>query len=254
MWPSVAVASRMWPSVPVASRVWPSPAVASRVWPWMAVALRMWPWMAVALRMWPSVPVASRMWPWVAVASRVWPWMAVALRVWPSAPLASRMWPSAAVASRVWPSLAVALLVAVGPPAAGAEEPDDGFAATLPAAVGDVSSWLVVTGSFDSATAHGSYRLYVNPARRAIYQLMRYRIELVGGATELERGRGSAERVAFIPRPGAHEPMLCWERTSGAEPAWRAIAPATPEYLLEMDVLMRMLAVHQAARQAAPQP
>jgi hypothetical protein len=147
--------------------------------------------------------------------------------------------------------VAVALLVAVGAPAAGAEEPD-GFAATLPVAVGDVSSWLIVTGSFESAAAHGSYRLYVNPARSAIYQLMRYRIELVGGATELERRRGSAERVAFIPRPGAHQPMLCWERTSGAEPAWRAIAPATPEYRLEMGVLMRMLAVHRAARETAP--
>jgi hypothetical protein len=153
----------------------------------------------------------------------------------------------------MWRWLALGLLVAGASGIPGAE-PSSGFAATLPAAVGDVSGWQVVTGSFELPAARGSYELYVNPARSAIYQLMRYRVELLGVATEAERQRGSAERVAFIPRPGAPEPMLCWVRTAGDEPAWRVIAPATPEYLLEMSVLMRTLAVHRAARAAAPAP
>ena len=126
------------------------------------------------------------------------------------------------------------------------------FAATLPAAVGDVSRWQQLIGSFETETERGSYMLYVNPARGALYQLMRYRVELLGSKSPEEQQRGVAERVAFIARPGVREPMLCWERRAGAAPAWREIAAGTGEYALEMNVLMRVLVAQRAARTAAP--
>jgi hypothetical protein len=126
------------------------------------------------------------------------------------------------------------------------------FAATLPAAVGDVSRWQQLIGSFETETERGSYMLYVNPARGALYQLMRYRVELLGSKSPEEQQRGVAERVAFIARPGVREPMLCWERRAGAAPAWREIAAGTGEYVLEMNVLMRVLVAQRAARTAAP--
>lgn len=126
------------------------------------------------------------------------------------------------------------------------------FAATLPGAVGDVSRWQQVIGSFETQTERGSYMLYVNPARSALYQLMRYRVELRSSKSPQEQQRGVAERVAFIARPGVREPMLCWERLAGAAPAWREIAAGTGEYVLEMNVLMRVLVAHRAARPAAP--
>lgn len=154
----------------------------------------------------------------------------------------------------MWPWVAAGLLLAGGPqggrPATGIEP----FAPALPAAVGDVSSWTVVTGEFETTAERGSYAFYVSPTRSALYQLMRYRVELRQPQSPEERGRGRAERVAFIPRPGVREPMLCWERLAGVEPAWREVAPETPPYLLEMRVLMRVLAVHGAVRRAAPTP
>ena len=161
----------------------------------------------------------------------------------------------------MWRWLALALLLA-GPSGAGAGADEragsadaaSAFSTTLPGAVGDVSSWEIISGSFETDQARGAYLLYVNPARSAIYQLMRYRVELTKAASPEEQRRGAAERVAFIARPGVREPMLCWERLVGAAPPWREVAPGSPEYLLEMSVLVRVLAVHRAARTATPPP
>ena len=144
--------------------------------------------------------------------------------------------------------LATGLLLAGTAGAALAQQPTADFAPTLPPGVVDVSQWQVVTGSFETTAARGSYLFYVNPARSGLYQLMRYHVELRTAATPEERARSSAERVAFIARPGVQEPMLCWERTAGDAPDWRALAAGTSEYNLEMSVLMRVLAVHRAVR------
>ena len=135
------------------------------------------------------------------------------------------------------------------------QEADPRFAPVLPEIVGDISGWLVVTGDFDTPTARGAYRFYVNPARSAMYQLMRYRVELRGPAAAARPSRGGAERVAFVRHPGAHEPMACWERQPpGATPEWRRLEARTEEYDAEMDVLIRVLAVHREARTAQPSP
>jgi hypothetical protein len=139
------------------------------------------------------------------------------------------------------------LLLAGAARLAGADD-TAGFAATLPTAVGDVSSWQVVSGSFETDKARGSYLFYVNPARGALYQLMRYKVELRTASSDDERNRGSAERVAFVARPGLPEPMLCWERIGGREPAWKTVVAGTAAYKLEMNTLMQVLAVHRAAR------
>jgi hypothetical protein len=124
-----------------------------------------------------------------------------------------------------------------------------GFAAVLPTGVvADVSRWEVVSGSFETPTEAGSYILYVNPANMALYQLMRYRVVLHAAKGSFEESRSSVERVAFIPRPGVREPMLCWERLEGEAPGWREVAAGTDAYRLEMGVLMRVLAAHRAAR------
>ena len=145
----------------------------------------------------------------------------------------------------LWLAAGVLLAHAPGASAAGAS---GAFAATLPATVGDVSGWEVVIGEFETTTERGSYRFYVSPTHGALYRLMRYRVELRNAESPEERQRGMAERVAFIPRPGVREPMLCWERLAGAEPGWREVAAGTAAYVLEMRVLMRVLGAHSAAR------
>jgi hypothetical protein len=142
--------------------------------------------------------------------------------------------------------LAAALLL-LGALRAAAQSGAGAFAPTLPDGIGDVSRWQLVTGDFDTRQARGAYRFYVNPARLAMYQLMRYRVQLLEGATSEERRRGPAERVAFVRRPGVREPMALWERgPEGADPAWREVAAGTNAYRLEMGVLLRVLGAHGA--------
>jgi hypothetical protein len=151
----------------------------------------------------------------------------------------------------MWFQLATVLVLA-GPGGVAGPDGAAAFAPTLPNAVGDVSTWEVVTGSFETETERGSYLFYVNPARSALYQLMRYRVELRAARSPEERDRGAAERVAFIPRPGVREPMLCWEHVKGERPAWREVVAGTGAYVVEMNVLMRVLAAHRAAQIPSP--
>ena len=118
------------------------------------------------------------------------------------------------------------------------------FAPTMPEGVADVSGWELVSGNFDTPGFRGDYHFYVNPQRQALYQVMRYRTATSGGTGDPL----GAERVAFVGRPGVHEPMLCWERQpAGATLRWRVLAPGTPEYLAEMSTLMRVIAMHRTA-------
>jgi hypothetical protein len=152
----------------------------------------------------------------------------------------------------MWPWLAAGLLFAFAPGAAITDE-SAAFAGTLPHSVGDVSSWAIESGEFQTGTARGAYRLYVNPQRSALYQLMRYRVELLVATSLEEQRRGIAERVAFIRRPGVREPMGCWTRLPGDATAWREVLAGTDEYRLEMSVLMQVLAAHNAS-EATPSP
>jgi hypothetical protein len=140
----------------------------------------------------------------------------------------------------------VLILVAVPTPG---QDVAASFAAVLPPAVVDVSGWETITGEFETSTARGAYVFHVNPRLQAIYQVMRYRVELLSPATEGQRSRRSTERVAFARKPGAGEPMLCWERAAtGASPPWRELAAGSDEYKLEMAVLMQVIGMHRAAR------
>jgi hypothetical protein len=84
-----------------------------------------------------------------------------------------------------------------------------------------------------------------------MYQLMRYRVEVVGqSGGELPRATG--ERLAFVRHPGAPEPILIWSSdATGAGRAWRPVAADTDEYKVELGVLMAVLSVHRAARTGA---
>jgi hypothetical protein len=154
---------------------------------------------------------------------------------------------------RLGPLLALLAAVVLGVPRATAQDAGPAFASSLPDGVGDVSGWELVTGEFETATARGSYRFYVNPARRAMYQLMRYRVDILEPWPAVRERRGDAERVAFVRLPGSREPMLFWARGSaGTDPEWRAIASDKDEYRAELGVLMAVLGVHRAARASQP--
>jgi len=153
---------------------------------------------------------------------------------------------------RGWSLTGLLLLAAVSSPG---QDGAAAFARVLPLDVGDVSGWETITGEFETQAARGAYLFYVNPRRQALYQLMRYRVQLLDAGTDLERQRGAAERVAFVRRPGSREPLLCWQlEPLGTVPAWRQVQPGTDEYQLEMATLMRVLAVHRAIRRGEARP
>lgn len=123
------------------------------------------------------------------------------------------------------------------------------FASSLPEEIGDVTGWQIVNGEFETTEARGAYMFYVNPARSAMYQLMRYHLESTAAGSRLSLARGAGERVAFVRRPGVREPIECWEKQApGARPAWRRIGAGTEEYKIEMAALMYVLGVHRAVR------
>jgi len=142
-------------------------------------------------------------------------------------------------------SVLLAVLGAVGVHADGVAPPG-----LLPAVIGDISSWTIVSGEFDNGNARGRYRFYVSPERQAIYRLMRYDVQFLLPGNELERSRPPGERLVFVERPGSRDPLLCWQwdESAGASGAWRPVAAGTEAYKLEMMTLMRVLAVHRAVR------
>jgi hypothetical protein len=146
---------------------------------------------------------------------------------------------------RVWPLIVLSLLAGVP---AGAQDVAASFAVVLPDGVADVRGWEVVSGEFETPRVRGSYLFYVNPRRQGLYQLMRYRVELLLPSPGLEEHRGSRERVAFVASPGVLEPMRCWEReAAGVVPQWQELVAGTDEYQLEMALLLQVLAVHRTA-------
>lgn len=150
--------------------------------------------------------------------------------------------------------LRVALALLVAATARPATPEGAAFSPRLPVRVGDVSGWQIVTGDFETGIARGAYRLYVNPSRAAMYQLVRYRVEILRPWPAVEDRRGDVERVAFVARPGVREPLLLWVLLPpGGQSSWRTVAADTDEYRAEIGVLMAVLQVHAAAR-AAPEP
>jgi hypothetical protein len=140
--------------------------------------------------------------------------------------------------------LALLLLASALP----AEDGGAGFAPTLPRGVADVTGWETVTGRVDTAQVRGVFVFYVNPSFGAMYQVMRYDVQLLAPTNVLEEHRASTERVVYVRHPGLREPLRCWAAASpGTTPAWREIAAGTDEYRMEMYTLMRVLALQHEA-------
>jgi hypothetical protein len=140
-------------------------------------------------------------------------------------------------------SAALLLLAASSAPTG---EGGAGFAPTLPPGIVDVSGWETVAGHVDGAQLRGGFLFYVNPSLAGIYQVMRYRVQLLAPTGDLEEHRASTERVAYVRHPGLREPLLCWAAAPpGVDPSWRTIAPGSDEYRMEMLTLIRVLALHR---------
>jgi hypothetical protein len=121
------------------------------------------------------------------------------------------------------------------------------FTTPPPYAIAGFHEWEVVTGELVTPGVAGGYRFFVNPERRALYSVMRYRLRARPGSTEI----APAEKFLWVERPGEPVPMRCFELRpsggsgSGTAAAWREMEPGTEEYLVEMQTVMAVLAARR---------
>lgn len=151
---------------------------------------------------------------------------------------------------RWWPRLRdAALALAVLMLAAAAALPvAQGFALHLPAGLPDTSGWQKVSGSAEltDSSASVAYEFYVNPARAARYDVIRYRI--VGW----DGGRGGppyrpTERLQWHAGDNDLRRYECMPRAEGC--AWREIERNSAEYHQEVPVIVWVLNVHRGLLQ-----
>ena len=142
-------------------------------------------------------------------------------------------------------SLAVAVLSIMATPLAVAH-----FATNVPPVVPSVEGWERITGDleFQKPRLAVQYEFYVNPARPAIYEVVRYRV------TDLAP-RGKSTRA---PYPATEK--LQWDRDgrdlrrfecvgARAETAcvWREMDKGGDDYLREVGVLLWLYDAHNKA-------
>jgi hypothetical protein len=132
------------------------------------------------------------------------------------------------------PRRALLALLAIASPAVAAT-----LSASLPPGVPDGAAlgWEHVTGD---VVAHGEgaiYEFYVNPARGAIYEVVRYRLTR-GGHTE-------EEKLVWNRLPRGKGPTCFTHESNGT---WRQLHDGSQEYKDEMTTTIRVYMLHRRAR------
>lgn len=157
---------------------------------------------------------------------------------------------TAAYHDRVRPSkaLAAVVLALTATPLAGAH-----FTATVPAIVPSVVGWERITGDleFQNPRLAVQYEFYVNPARPAIYEVVRYRVTELG-----PRPRGgvrypTTEKLQWDRNGRDLRRFECLEDVAGAKGcAWREMEKGSNDYLREVGVLLWLYGEHRKITQS----
>ncbi len=111
------------------------------------------------------------------------------------------------------------------------------FAAPPPHPIAGFADFELFGGELSSARLRAGYRFYVDPARGALFTVMRYRLRHDGG-------KGSpTEKFVWNEQPTQRAPLRCFEWVvTHASGAWREISPGSAAYESEMATLRLVLA------------
>jgi hypothetical protein len=133
--------------------------------------------------------------------------------------------------------LALAGLVAL---ALGVSPVDERLSPSWPEGVpdGERLGWEIISGEMDAPDATVVYTFYVNPARRAIYELARYRYVKVDGATRV----ASTEKLVWNRYPSQGKGPQCYALEASV---WRTLERGSDEYRSEMRTTMYVYDVHR---------
>lgn len=131
-------------------------------------------------------------------------------------------------------ALAIVLLVA---PLGGAT-----LSGSLPPGVPDGATlrWERITGDVATDEEGAVYEFYVNPARGAIYEVVRYQFT--------RNGRAEGEKLVWNHHPGDGQGPVCFAHEANG--SWRRLLNRSREYQDEMMTAMRVYALHRQARLA----
>src|SRR5713101_166647 len=114
--------------------------------------------------------------------------------------------------------LFVALLV----PASGmAEELSRTLPRETPTAE-TLAGWERADGEAEDGERVVVYALFVNPLRPGLYEVTRFRVDRIEGRPGARiRRMKDTEKLIWNARPGAREPLVCYERAARRE--WRTL-------------------------------
>ncbi len=110
------------------------------------------------------------------------------------------------------------------------------FTAPPPHPIAGFATYEVFQGEVASPRLKAGYRFYVDPARGALFKVMRYRLR----ATHAEPM--PTEKFVWNERPGQGVPLRCFEWTETPEGgAWRELGAGGADYAREMSTLTLVL-------------
>jgi hypothetical protein len=130
-----------------------------------------------------------------------------------------------------------ALALLLGSGAAAAD-----FAAPPPQRIAGFDGFEMLGGELASPRLKAGYRFYVDPARAALFTVMRYRLRQSGPV------ESPTEKFVWNERPGERVALRCfeWVEASGGG-AWREMPTSGAAYHREMVTLLLVLAEQNRA-------
>jgi hypothetical protein len=130
------------------------------------------------------------------------------------------------------------------------------FSRSVPQAVPSVLGWERITGDlvFEDPRVAVQYEFYVNPARPAIYEVVRYRVTDLGPVVKDKVRYPTTERLQWDRDGRDLRRFECVESAAnGAGCAWHEMEKGGADYVREVPVLLWLYnAHHQVTRSRRP--
>ena len=121
------------------------------------------------------------------------------------------------------------------------------FMATLPEGLPSTQGWEKLSGAadLDDPRLRLEYEFYVNPRRRGVYELVRYRVTLPLGTAHAD-DYPALEKVQWHESEKNLRRFECGPGADSLAPClWRELAPGSAEYHREVPVILWLYGVHR---------
>jgi hypothetical protein len=145
-------------------------------------------------------------------------------------------------------AFAVAVLAFTATPLAVAQ-----FSKDVPLAIPSVEGWERITGDLEFARRRVTvqYEFYVNPARPAIYEVVRYRVTDLGPVPKDKVRYPTTEKLQWDRDGRDLRRFECVETPpAGVGCTWQEMEKGGSDYLREVPVLLWLYGAHNARNEA----